>query len=200
VIKVNLLKSAVQTRDFDGSSEFNFDAGGMDGEGTLGQVKKIALMFSFTILIFCYEKYNISNMQEITASLTVNLKKHQSDLAKLKAETGDLRKVKSEIGKIQEKIDLIQKVSGKRLKELKALDYLQSIIPDGMWLKSFNYDGKRAKIKGVALTDRDLNDFVSKLEDSNYFEDVLLINSIKDNSSANSFKVFELSSGIGGGV
>ena len=83
------------------------------------------------------------------------------------------------------------------MRELKAMDFLQTMIPDGVWLNKINYDGEKVNFSGSALNDKELDTFVTGLMDSSYFEDVVLIQQTVEKTDSGPVKNFEVSSAMG---
>lgn len=195
MIKTNLLKTRVNMGGV-ASQEYTFESAG-ESSNQREQLTKFVLIIFGTVCLIVYQYIHVGGLEDELSGLQVQSQKLNTELAELKSKTGNVEEVQKEIKRSQEKIDLVEEYFGKRLKELKALDYLQNVIPDGVWLESFNYDGEKAKIVGSAITDRDLNSFVEKLEMSQNFQNVLLVSSQTDENAAGTFKKFELDSVIG---
>ena len=204
MIKVNLLRSKVST-----SSQEGHDVEGLafdmaqDGSGAnekniiIG--KKVFLMSLAIVGLLLYESYVSDQLESQSKLIEIDANRLNTELLKLKKESGRAEEVEIEANKIEEKLKIIVELSKKRLRELKALDFLQSIIPDETWLTLIDYDGERVLFTGFAQSDSDLSKFVSRLEESAFFDEVLLVKSVKSTTKEGTVKSFELSSILGAG-
>src|SRR5690606_32481725 len=93
----------------------------------------------------------------------------QAELQKRKAEASDVSKSQVEIKELEAKIDIMKRLTKVRVRELKALDYLQTVIPDRVWLRTIDYRDDKVRFEGYAISDEDLSDFLNRLEGRNYF-------------------------------
>ena len=57
------------------------------------------------------------------------------------------------------------------------MDELSKRLPDWVWLNEVAYDSKNIQIRGNALSNNLIADYISNLENSPYFESVNLISS-----------------------
>ena len=98
---------------------------------------------------------------------------------------------------MKEKLDIVTGLSKKRLRELKALDFLQNLIPDGVWLTSMKYDGEKVNFSGQATTDEDMTKFIEGLDSSGQFKEVILVKAIEKSSAVGVVKEFVVNSKLG---
>jgi Tfp pilus assembly protein PilN len=59
------------------------------------------------------------------------------------------------------------------------MDMVSKALPDAVWLTSMEYSGRTLKIKGNALTNNMIADFIANLEATGLFSEVNLIRSTK---------------------
>src|SRR5258708_362667 len=102
-------------------------------------IKLLALLLP-TIILFSIEKYNI-------AILTKRLENANALIVKVDAEIksfGDigprLEKYAQIKAKLEKQFDALQKISSDRLREVKTLDSLQTIIPARNWISELSID------------------------------------------------------------
>ena len=102
-------------------------------------------------------------------------KARKAELAKASAELDGLKDIEPQAQALSDKLKVLRSYSKQRLENLQSLDYLQSVIPEHVWLNSLNYDERRYRMLGNAMETIDLTEFVNKLEGSAYFQDVIVI-------------------------
>jgi Tfp pilus assembly protein PilN len=93
---------------------------------------------------------------------------------------------------------IMKALSRTRLRELKALDFLQTMIPERVWLNSLDYIDEKFRLKGLALTDDDLTDLIQALDKSSFFSEVVLLQAKETTSRDGTLKNFELTTTIEG--
>lgn len=199
MIRVNVLKTKVSD-----ASDLNYGQGiSMDvaeSGGTADQKElmvKILLILFPLIVLYGYEYMNISDLEDQSASINAELQRQQTEINALKQKAGKATEYEGEAKKLDEKLGILMSLSKKRLRELKALDYLQNILPDGVWLSNIKYDGSNISFTGGAINDNDLGSFVTSLETSNYFQNVLVSRAVERKSGKRSYKDFEINTVLG---
>jgi Tfp pilus assembly protein PilN len=163
-------------------------AGGLEGEETVIKelsttpslnvrevIVKLLVVFLGIIGLMIYERQNID-------ALNAELGKTQADLNSLKQQVNDknaelakLKDIEPLANGLNEKLRALREYSKERITELQSLDFMQSIIPERVWLRNVHFEKHRYQILGNAVETVDLTDFVNKLENSAYFKDVIVI-------------------------
>jgi type IV pilus assembly protein PilN len=103
----------------------------------------------------------------------------QDEKAKLGDVEAKLTQVEAQKTIIMKKINLISELKTFREGALRIMDDLSKNIPDWVWLEEVTYDKKQVQIKGKALSNKLIADYISNLEASPTFEKVDLISSIQ---------------------
>ena len=105
----------------------------------------------------------------------------RADLASIQAESARLTDAADRVHEIQEQTELLrQKLQV--IVDLKAnqtgpvlmLDQISRLLSDGLWLSRLETARGSVQISGAALSNVSIADFVSNLEGSRYFDDVVL--------------------------
>ncbi len=113
----------------------------------------------------------------------------EQENAEIEAEVNRLKKV---IGQVEEyekkkdalkkKLDIIAKLKAGKTGPVHMLDELATRIPEKAWLKSISEVNKKLTLTGFAINNEVIADFISRLEESGYFDDVYLVSTRqKDN-------------------
>ncbi|RME26412.1 MAG: hypothetical protein D6798_06740 [Deltaproteobacteria bacterium] len=123
----------------------------------------------------------------------------ESDVRELKAEVERMKTVAAQAEQeqklkedLQRKLDVIKRLNANRTGPVRMLDELADATPEKLTLTSLDEDKGRLRISGYAVSNEVISQFLSNLEQSDYFEDVYL-NSIEQQDKDNvSVKVFSV--------
>ena len=103
----------------------------------------------------------------------------QDEKTKLGDVEAKLTKVEAQKAVIVKKISLISELQSFQGVALRIMDEISKTIPDWVWLTEVTCDKKQVQIKGNALSNKLIADFISNLEASPIFEKVEIISSIQ---------------------
>jgi Tfp pilus assembly protein PilN len=127
------------------------------------------------------------------------LKREISLLNDIKAEKNKLKNVLTvmeqlEIQKtiFERKIALINDLKGQQQTPVIILEELSNGIPDWVWLTEATYEKKYILIKGKALSNNLIADYIYKLEESPYFDKVNFISSTQKKNRGTDYFEFSL--------
>ncbi len=117
------------------------------------------------------------------------------ELAGMQAERARLQEVADEVQSLRDRTDLLRQKLGV-IVQLKAnqtgpvmlLDQISRLLTDGLWLTHVELEARDVTIRGEALSDVSVSDFVQNLEESSYFDDVFL-RTLGDSGEALRFEV-----------
>lgn len=105
--------------------------------------------------------------QEITEK-----KREINALQKKIGEVKQFKKLKEEL---LGKLEVLEKLKKGRSGPVHLLDQLSSVIPDKVWINSFNETGGKIKIEGVGLDEEKVARFMKQLQESDYYQKVELL-------------------------
>jgi Tfp pilus assembly protein PilN len=177
VIKVNLLRNRVQsqTQPTEASSTANSDQ-------SREVVVKIACMLLFCAALMLYESQNKSSLTEEQRRLGAQVSVLEQENAARLEDVLKVKDVEIQAKELEDKLKILKLLSKLRLREVKTLDFMQSSIPEKVWLKQITYESDKVKVEsghlqfiGNAMTTEDLTEFVKRLEDSAYLMDVIVV-------------------------
>lgn len=176
MIRVNLNRSRVQTGAEGESAAPTFVPDvGVEATNTKDTIIKLILIVIGTLGLWIYEKQNIDQLSSQASVVSGQLNKLKGQVAQKQAELAQLKDIEPQAAALNDKLKILRKYSKERLENLQSLDYLQSVIPDRVWLTALNYESQRYKMSGNAMDTIDLTEFVNKLEGSAYFQDVIVV-------------------------
>lgn len=197
MIRVNLLKNRIQTTpDATAIDDADFSQGFEIREGQGSPAVNFLLMVLFVVLMVVYESFFVSALKEETSRLQQQAATMETQVQQRQQESQEALKVQGEIRELETKIEILKSLSKNRLIELKALDQLQTLIPDKVWLERIEYDDQKFDLRGFAMSDEDLTDFLKLLEERTFFVNVILLQARETDSPQGTVKEFQITANL----
>ena len=107
--------------------------------------------------------------------LNTQIKEAKIEIEKLAKIIQEIDQIKKNIDNLNLKIDVIKKLEADRVEPVKLHDAMtQLIVGNRMWLTDFFSSGNSVIIKGVAMDNKTVADFMTRLENANIFSVVNL--------------------------
>lgn len=103
-----------------------------------------------------------------------------------------LEKLEEQKSLFEKKITLINELKSFQEAAVRIMDELSKNIPDWVWLTETNYSDESVEIKGNALSNNLIADYILNLENSPYFSNVNLISSTQKKTRSNQYLEFSL--------
>ncbi len=103
-----------------------------------------------------------------------------------------LEKVQKQKSLFQRKINLIKQIKPRQQVAVRIMDELSKHIPYYVWLSEATYDKQKIHIKGRALSNNLIADYIYSLETSPYFFNVNLLSSTQRTTRDNQYLEFAL--------
>ncbi|MEK6554207.1 MAG: PilN domain-containing protein [Bdellovibrionota bacterium] len=203
MIKVNLLKNrgtvSEASTQFDYTNISGTPDSGADSSASsspLAILAKVLIIFSLSVLLYIYESYNIGVLTEQNAAVQARVQELQAEITKNESIIGRATEMQSEIKQIEERINVIKKMSKIRLREIKAIDYLQNTMPDRVWFQTLDFKDKSFRVMGYAATDESLNRFIDTIDGKSFFRTAILLNNDDFKTKGGSVKKFIISTDL----
>jgi type IV pilus assembly protein PilN len=182
MIRINLLKP--ETKEF------------KEGPALPGPEFKAPKAFPFTTLFivliiiilaaaFFLQKRAIS--QERTRLATA-----QAEKAKLQYVVAKLDELEKQKAVFEKKINLINQLRAQQDSGVRILDELSKRLPEWIWLIEVTSDGQTIQLRGNALSNNLIADYISNLESSPSFANVNLISSVQKSGRGAQYFEFSL--------
>ena len=200
MIKVNLLKNRGTVAD--APTQFDFTQVGAGTEASSSQIEganpvavlgKVLGLFSLAFVLYMYESYNIGLLTEQNVALSNRRSELDAEIQKNQSFVERAKQMQTEIKQLEERIAAIKNLSKTRLREIKAIDFLQNVIPDRVWFQSLEFRGNTFKVVGYAATDDSLNRFISVIDGKSFFRTVILLSNEDFKSRTGNIKKFTIS-------
>lgn len=103
-----------------------------------------------------------------------------------------LEKLEQQKRTLERKINLITQLKAQQTLAVRIMDELSKNIPDWVWLTETEYKGQRVEIKGRALSNSLIADYIYNLESSPYLQNVNLVSSTQKTEQNDQFLEFTL--------
>jgi Tfp pilus assembly protein PilN len=129
-----------------------------------------------------YESQNIRALNEQLMRKNQEIQNLTADNAARAAEVLKVKDIEVQAKELEDKLKILKLLSKLRLREVKTLDFMQSSIPEKVWLKDITYESDKIHVEaghfqfaGAAVATEELTEFVRRLEDSAYLTDVIVV-------------------------
>lgn len=204
MIKVNLLKnrgggtrsgtSQTEISDVQFDEAFDPDFDDASGGGQRDMFVKIIVMVMWVGVLYGYEWYNIGQ-------LTSSLQRVQQQEAQLVAEATALKPqvekakvLQKENEELNKKLSLVKDLGRLRLREIRAIDHIQNIVPEKVWLSSLKFKDDDFEVVGLSANDQELDKLLDGIRENPTFKDVLLSRAVEEKSKQGNVKAFVITS------
>ena len=183
MIRINLLKP--ETKDI----RETVAVPGISEEGSkkgtsLGNLVFLFLVIGLGLFYFLQQKaFDREN------TLLAVARQEKSQLQYVEAKLEEQRKARESLDK---KITLIESLNAQRDLAPRLMDELSRLIPDWVWLSELTYDAKGIQIRGRALSNNLIADYIASLEASPQFMNVNLVSSTQRTGQGDQFLEFAL--------
>jgi type IV pilus assembly protein PilN len=137
--------------------------------------RQISIFFlSFFLLIVGLFAWYISNKGTI-GDLKRDITQTNNELAKYKKITDKIQEIKAKLQTLEKKTEVINKLERNRFEPVILLDTMSAkVIPKRMWFEGFSAKGNSVRIDGIALDNKTVADFMTRLEGTGLFKSVQL--------------------------
>jgi len=144
-------------------------------ENVRWQVSVFFLMILFGVVVMAYMAVSLSRN---ISSMNTKIEEAGRELKDLEAISKKVSEIKDKLKKLQAKMDVIQTLEVNRTRSIRILEALTGlVIADRMWLTNLTETGETLNMKGMAMDNKTIADFMKALEGSPYFASVNLITS-----------------------
>lgn len=148
-------------------------------EPEINPLIKVLMMVIPLALLYFYEMKIKSDAQEKVSRITAEVQQTETIRDQKKVIVDSLALLKTEYEYREPILNEFKKISKEKLHGIKILDQLQDLLPTQIWVTEVDLDRSRIDIGGVSTSDKDLTTFQRNFEDSIYFDNILIYNSIE---------------------
>lgn len=130
---------------------------------------KVVVILMFPMMLFIWEKLRINSLQAEKAQVQQRVDAVEAEKASFGSAAPRVEKANKLKDKIEKEIKVIRELAKNRLREVKALDQLQSVLPSGTWLSEVSMDGGKIILEGFALNEGSLTELLTALNSNVFF-------------------------------
>jgi type IV pilus assembly protein PilN len=136
------------------------------------QISVFALCLIFVIIVAIY--WNIRLGNQIT-DLKTRVAATKKEVAKYTKITKQIARIKKQLKLLKQKTRIIKVLERNRFEPVKLLDTMSDkVVAKRMWFSGFQEKGKKVNINGIALDNRTVADFMTRLQGTGLFQSVKL--------------------------
>jgi type IV pilus assembly protein PilN len=106
--------------------------------------------------------------------------------------TAKLEELKQQRASLERRINLINDLKAQQGLAVRIMDELSRALPDWVWLTEMTYNNKGIQIKGKALSNNLIADYIANLENSPFLMNVNLVSSTLRKTQRNEYYEFGL--------
>ena len=155
------------------------------------QVSIFFLSFFFVVVVLIY--YHISLGSKIS-NLRAKIETTKKEVAKFEKINKEIASLKKKLGILKKKTSVIESLEKNRFEPVRLLDTMSlKVIAKRMWFKSFKSINRTVEIDGMALDNKTVADFMTRLQGSGLFSAVKLKTIKKTKIQDSDLKSFQIS-------
>lgn len=124
------------------------------------------------VVAVCYLTY--SSLQSEVGSVRDEIARNNSEIAKLKKKIGEVNKFKRLQEELKNKLEVLASLKTAKSGPVHLMNDLISALPEKVWITDFQEKSGQITLKGVALSENDVAEFMTQLESSPYYQNVVL--------------------------
>jgi type IV pilus assembly protein PilN len=142
-------------------------------------IRRQVSVFLLTVFFgICVMAYLAFSMTQSISAVKEDIEVAQKELAELEVVNRRIKELKDKLATIQAKMDVIQTLESNRTGAVRVMDLLTSlVIRQKMWLSSLTETSGRMILQGMAVDNKTVADFMTRLQASPFFDQVVLVTS-----------------------
>lgn len=160
---------------------------------------KLVLIALFPLAIFIIEQVHLNELEEAQAQARAKMQKLQAEKAKFGDAGPKVERYTKEKAVVDKHLEVIRTIARARLREVKALDAIQTLMPPKTWLRKLTFEGNLVRLEGFSSSDNGMVELVKSLESSPYFSRVESKGMSQESTPNGLVKRFELEFSVGKG-
>lgn len=198
MIKINLSRTRIRESESGGAFESASPAqsyeslGGENTSPLAANLLKLMMVFGGVAGLYYYEGQNIDRLNSEVSRAVSQTESLKATLSQKTEELNSMGGIQQDSKALDDKLKLLKELSRLRLREVKSMDYVQSVIPPRVWLTGMDIQKEKYILSGKSTDQTAISLFVKKLEDGGYFSDVVLVKDAIVAVSGNNIREFEI--------
>lgn len=110
-----------------------------------------------------------SDAQRRLDAIKQRISRYEKDVKTLNKIIGEVKNIKAEKKAMEEKLTILKKLRDGRTGPVRVLDELSNILPQRLWVKSWDDNNSTVTITGSAINHEEVSVFLTKLKASKFF-------------------------------
>lgn len=171
--------------------------------------RQVTIAILSVILVIVVMAYYYLRLKNTITNMTAKIESTKIELASTELAAKQVDKIKQELNKLNKKIDVIKTIEANRKSSIKLLDNMTKMVDEQatlvaagyvtegagkpvkrLWFTSFQAIGPIININGIALDNKTVADFMTRLEASGFYKNVNLNTLKKENINNLNLKRF----------
>jgi type IV pilus assembly protein PilN len=177
-------------------------------ESVLRQINTfLTVFFVVFVILLCYSIWLGNKIDDLNTKIT----KTKTLLTQAEKQAKKVDQIKAELDKLGHKIEVIKSIEKNRRAPVILLENMTKMVAENtsistsdvsagndnkpvkrLWFTSFDASGKKVNITGIALDNKTIADFMSRLEDSKLYTNVNLITIKQQKTNNLNLKQFQI--------
>lgn len=191
MIKVNLLRQTGPRSSSKSGTFTNVQVPNMGGAGKPLLVR-LAVVILPIVGTYVFGVYNVSVINSEIQALNKQLTTFDQQIGAIRPELELIEQLNAEKNKLATEISNFKSLSKKRYHFARALDAIQTLIPEKVWLVKVSFKNSTVVAEGRAPEDQFVSSFMENLEQSSTFSNVSWIDSREVNEPQGIVKLFNI--------
>jgi type IV pilus assembly protein PilN len=155
------------------------------------QVSIFLLSLVFLLILLFYHNWNLGHKID---GLNAKIAQTNSELKKYEAINKEIEEIKKKLSNLKQKMTVMDTLEANRFEPTRLMEAMtQVIVPQRMWFTRLDSKDKTVDIKGIALDNKTVADFMIRLEQSGLFSDVNLDTLKAQTVQKSNLKSFQIS-------
>lgn len=142
---------------------------------------------------FFYQSFRMSTLGNELAGL-------QKDIEALSSKIKELGDLQNNIKEFTSKYKVIEVLNQKKTGPVKVMESLSAATPPTLWLTEYKETGGSIDIKGLAVDNQTVADFINALAKSGHFKEVELVETTQADEKTGPYKKFAIKTGVSYGA
>lgn len=153
----------------------------------------LALFVVVTIVAIIGNYLWYSDAERRLQAINQRIARYKKDVATLNTIIGEVKNIKAEKQAMEEKLATLKKLRDGRTGPVRVFDEVSNILPERIWLKSWDDTGGTLTLAGSGLNHEEVSVFLTNLKNSKFFSNPVL----KFTRQAGEHQVnFQISAGV----
>jgi type IV pilus assembly protein PilN len=132
------------------------------------------LLLSIGLLLIVIVFFHLSLIREISRK-DAQIAAYNEEIKRLKLDTKDVSKFKAEKEDLQRRLNIIDTLQRAKTGPLRVLDELAMALPGKLWLTSLKEKDGKMELKGIAMDNPTIAQFMTNLEKTGVIKNVELV-------------------------